>query len=97
VPGGPVLSLDEVFENPQILHNGRVTEREHETAGRMRDCAPAAQFSGTTTEQQPIAPLRGEHSDEILAELGYDADGIAALRQAEVVEGSKPDPTRNRK
>ncbi|MFT5441002.1 MAG: crotonobetainyl-CoA:carnitine CoA-transferase CaiB-like acyl-CoA transferase [Myxococcota bacterium] len=96
VPGGPVLSLDEVFEDPQILHNGIVTERDHVSAGRLRDCAPAARFSKTATEQQPIAPIKGEHCDEVLLELGLDAEQIAKLRAAGVVSGSKPDPNRKR-
>lgn len=96
VPGGPVLSLDEVFANPQILHNGLITERDHPSAGRLRDCAPAARFSGTTTEAQPIAPLKGEHCDEILSELGFDESRIAMLREAEVVSGSKPDTDRKK-
>ena len=91
-----MLSLDEVFQNPQILHNGLVSEREHPSAGWLRDCAPAARFSQTTTEQQPLAPLKGEHADEILGELGLGPDRIRALRDAGVVAGTKPDPSRRR-
>lgn len=96
VPGGPVLDLDEVFANPQVLHNGIVSERHHPSAGHLRDCAPAARFSKTATEQQPIAPLKGEHCDEILGELGYDDERIATLREARIVAGTKPDPDRGK-
>ena len=86
VPGGPVLELDEIFEDPQIVHNGKVVEREHETAGRLRECVPAARFSASRTELPPLAPLVGEHTDEVLAELGYDVEAIASLRERGAVE-----------
>jgi len=85
VPGGPVLSLEEIFEDSQIVHNGKVVEREHETAGRLRECAPAARFSKSATELPPLAPLLGEHTDEVLAELGFDAPAVAALREGQAV------------
>jgi crotonobetainyl-CoA:carnitine CoA-transferase CaiB-like acyl-CoA transferase len=80
VPVGPVLSLEEVFEDPQIRHNGLINERVHPTAGRIREVRPAAHFDGTVLEERPIAPLKGEHTDEILTELGIDAAERAALR-----------------
>ena len=85
VPGGPVTELDELAEDPQIVHNGVIFEREHPTAGVIRQCGPAPRFSDTPTEPGPIAPLLGEHTDEILGELGYDAERIASLRQDDVV------------
>jgi crotonobetainyl-CoA:carnitine CoA-transferase CaiB-like acyl-CoA transferase len=75
-----VLSLEEVFEDPQIRHNGLINERVHPTAGRIREVRPAAHFDGTVLEERPIAPLKGEHTDEILTELGIDAAERAALR-----------------
>jgi len=81
VPGGPVLALDEVPDNPQVQHNQTIYEVDHPTAGRMRHCRPAALFSGTQAEPAPVAPLLGEHTDEVLSEAGFDADTIAAMRE----------------
>lgn len=85
VPGGPVLSLDEVPENIQVQHNETIYEVEHPTAGRMRQCRPAAIFSGTETERGAIAPLLGEHTDEVFREAGFSADKIASLKEAGVI------------
>jgi crotonobetainyl-CoA:carnitine CoA-transferase CaiB-like acyl-CoA transferase len=81
VPGGPVLTIPELPDNPQIRHNETIYEVEHVTAGRMRQCRPAPVFSATTLERGPSAPLLGEHTDEVLAELGFDADAIATMRK----------------
>lgn len=85
VPGGPVRELDEVIEDPQVVHNEVFYEDEHPVAGRLRQVAPAPRFSGTPTERRPLAPVFGEHTDEILGELGYDEAAIAALREGAVV------------
>lgn len=80
VPGGPVLTLEEVPEHPQIKYNEAVYEAEHSTAGRMRQCRPAPRFSRTQAETGAIAPLLGEHTDEVLREAGYSAGEISAMR-----------------
>ena len=80
VPVGPILSLDEVLEDPQIKHNDSVVEREHPTAGRIREARPGAHFGGTVPEMAPIAPLKGEHTDEILGDLGIEKAELDRLR-----------------
>lgn len=86
VPGGAVAQLDEVFADPQIVHNETISEREHPTAGPLRECVPAARFSATQAPLPPIAPLLGEHTDQILTDLGYDENLIAKLRDRGAVE-----------
>jgi crotonobetainyl-CoA:carnitine CoA-transferase CaiB-like acyl-CoA transferase len=85
VPVGPVLSLEQVFEDPQVRHNEAILEREHPTAGTIRQPRPPARFDRTPAEAGRIAPLHGEHSDEILAELGLDEAERARLRDEGVV------------
>ena len=80
VPVGPVLALDEIFDDAQIKHNDSVVLRDHPTAGTVREVRPAAHFGGTVPKLPPIAPIKGEHTDEILAELGIEDDEREKLR-----------------
>jgi crotonobetainyl-CoA:carnitine CoA-transferase CaiB-like acyl-CoA transferase len=85
VPAGPVNSLEEMLEDPQILHNGTVIELEHPSVGRMRQAAPAAKFDRTPTAPGAAPPLHGEHTDAILDEHGYDEAARALLRAEGVI------------
>jgi crotonobetainyl-CoA:carnitine CoA-transferase CaiB-like acyl-CoA transferase len=84
-PCGPLLELDEIPQHPQVRHNETVYEAEHPTAGSLQQCRPAPRFSGTPLERGPVAPLLGEHTDEVLAEAGYGPEQIAAMREAGAV------------
>jgi crotonobetainyl-CoA:carnitine CoA-transferase CaiB-like acyl-CoA transferase len=85
VPAAPILTPSEVFEDPQIVHNGAVLEGEHPVYGRYRRVRPPLQFSATPSEQTPPAALYAEHTDEILAELGRDAADRERLREMGVI------------
>jgi crotonobetainyl-CoA:carnitine CoA-transferase CaiB-like acyl-CoA transferase len=85
LPAAPVLSLEEVLEDPQVRHNQVLVEREHPSAGVIRQPRPPARFDRTPAELGRLAPLHGEHTDEILAELGVGAEERRALREAGVV------------
>ncbi|MGE0622961.1 MAG: CaiB/BaiF CoA transferase family protein [Pseudomonadales bacterium] len=82
VPCAPVLERHQVFEHEQIRINEMVAEHDHPVAGRIRQPRPAARFDRTPAGMQRHAPTLGEHSDEILAELGVDP---APLKAAGVV------------
>ena len=82
VPCAPVLERQEVFEHEQVRVNDMILEQDHPVAGRIRQPRPAARFDRTPAAIRRHAPTLGEHSDEILTELGLDP---AALRQAGVV------------
>ncbi len=84
-PCGPVLELEQVPDHPQTRHNESVFEVEHPRAGRMRQCRPAARFSRSQAGDAALAPLSGEHSDALLAELGLDDDEIESMRADGVI------------
>jgi crotonobetainyl-CoA:carnitine CoA-transferase CaiB-like acyl-CoA transferase len=84
VPCAPVLTRDQVIAHPQILASGILLESDHPVAGRLRQTRTAARFEAPTVIRH-AAPRLGEHTEEVLAELGLSRDEMAALRQQRVV------------
>jgi len=80
VPIGRVNHRHEVLSDPQVLHNRSLVEIDHGNAGTVRLARSAARFGMAATATTPgAAPHLGEHSREVLAELGYDGARINAL------------------
>lgn len=80
VPVAPILSRDEVADDPQIRANESIIERDHPVYGRYRFARPAPHFSQTPTEAGRHPALHGEHTEEVLRELGYNEAKIDSLR-----------------
>jgi crotonobetainyl-CoA:carnitine CoA-transferase CaiB-like acyl-CoA transferase len=85
VPCGPILNVQEVFEDAQVQHLGLATEVKHRALGSLRLQNVPVSLSRTPGAVRSAAPEPGEHTDEVLGELGYTAADIARLRDAGVV------------
>jgi len=72
VPASKVTHLSDIHGDPQVRHNAFFVERDHPQAGRLREPRPAARLSVTPQRVGDHAPGFGEHTDEIVRELGLD-------------------------
>jgi crotonobetainyl-CoA:carnitine CoA-transferase CaiB-like acyl-CoA transferase len=84
VPCAPVLTREQVIAHPQVIASGILIESQHPTAGRLRQTRAAARFE-TPTLVRRGAPRLGEHSREILRELGLAEEAIAGLKQQRII------------
>ena len=82
VPAGPIYAVDEMFDDPQIAHLGIARPVTHPALGDIRVVGEPGTLSRTPAGVATPTPDAGEHNDEILGELGYDAARIASLRAA---------------
>jgi len=84
IPCGPILSMKEIAEEPSLRKTGTVVEVDHPTRGKYLTVGNPIKMSDSPADVKR-SPLLGEHTDEILAELGFGANEIAALRTEKVI------------
>ncbi len=85
VPCAAAREIEDMFDHPQVLAEGIVATFDHPTVGHYRGLSRAIKFSGADEVLPRAAPTFGQHSDEVMASLGYREDEIAALRAAGVL------------
>jgi crotonobetainyl-CoA:carnitine CoA-transferase CaiB-like acyl-CoA transferase len=82
VPCGPINDLADVFADPQVLARAMTVDLPHPLAGTVRLVASPIKLSATPVQYRRPPPLLGEDTEQVLAEYGFDAAAIQALRQA---------------
>ena len=85
VPCGPIYKMNEVFEDPQVRHLGMAADVHHSKLGDIQVVNQPIELSRTPSHIRYATPARGEHTDEVLRELGYDDQAIAGMRARKVV------------
>lgn len=84
IPCAPVLSMKELAASPDLRKSGSIVEVDHKVRGKYLTIGSPIKFSDLEIEVGP-SPVLGEHTDEVLADLGYSADDIAKLHAAKAV------------
>lgn len=85
IPCGPIYGMNEVFADPQVRHNGMARRVPHPVLGDIDLVGQPVHLSRTPSELTTASPDRGQHSHDVLAELGYTAGEIEALSQNGVI------------
>jgi crotonobetainyl-CoA:carnitine CoA-transferase CaiB-like acyl-CoA transferase len=85
VPATPVNTVDQVMEDPQTTARGMVDHVRHPTLGEIPVVSTPVKFSAMRAGVRAPAPLRGQHTEAVLTDLGYSAADIAALRGRKVI------------
>jgi crotonobetainyl-CoA:carnitine CoA-transferase CaiB-like acyl-CoA transferase len=85
VPAGPVLNVEQCFDNEQVRTLPMVAEVDHPVLGHQKLLGPGVNMERTQPRICSPTPEHGEHTDEVLAELGYSTDDISRFHREGVV------------
>jgi crotonobetainyl-CoA:carnitine CoA-transferase CaiB-like acyl-CoA transferase len=85
VPCGPIYKMDEVFADPQVKHVGAAAEVTHKKLGKLRLINQPVKLSRTPAKLVAATPERGEHTEEVLIEIGFSADDVKSFKSKGIV------------
>ena len=84
IPVGPILSMKEISEEPSLRETGTIVEVDHPERGKYLSVGCPVKLSDSEVEVER-SPLLGEHTDEVLGQLGYSSDDISSLKEVGAV------------
>ena len=85
IPCGPINNIQEVFNDPQIMHSAIAQTVIHPELGEIKLVGQAMKLSRTPSKLKTAAPNKGEHTNIILKELGYNSESIAKFKMEKVI------------
>ncbi len=85
VPCGPINSVAEVFDEPQIRHRNMLRHLQNSAGVSVPQVVCPINFSEASLRFDQAPPLLGEHTEQVLSELGYSAQQIKSLRQSNTI------------
>jgi formyl-CoA transferase len=85
IPCGPIYTIDEAFADPQVKHLGVAAPVDHPRLGKTHMVASPLNVSGADKSLRGPAPIRPDHTDEVLAAVGYSPAELAEMRSAGVI------------
>jgi len=85
IPSAPVKTIQEFMNDPGVRHQDMVHEYDHPDVGRLRVMGQPLAFAATPTRDPGPPPTLGQHTDQVLGELGYDTTAVNDLRARKVV------------
>ena len=85
VPCGPIYTMDKIFTDPQVLHRQMLKKLDHPKVGKVKVTGVPIKLSDTPGEVETAPPILGQHTQEILTELGFSDQDIKKLRQEKVI------------
>jgi crotonobetainyl-CoA:carnitine CoA-transferase CaiB-like acyl-CoA transferase len=85
VPCGRINTVAQALSDPHVLERGMIVELEHPALGLVKSLATPVHLSDTPLVYRRHPPTLGEHTDEVMTELGLTPDAIAALRAGGVL------------
>ncbi|MFW9878123.1 MAG: CaiB/BaiF CoA transferase family protein, partial [Candidatus Thorarchaeota archaeon] len=85
IPCGPIFTMDKIFTDPQVLHRKMIKELDHIKAGKIKVIGVPIKLSETPGEIKTAPPTLGQHTEEILTELGYSHEDIINMYKKEII------------
>ncbi|EKN67251.1 CaiB/BaiF CoA-transferase family protein [Schinkia azotoformans] len=85
IPAGPIQNMKEVFEDPQVAARNMVYEMNHPTIGEIKLVGSPLKLSRTPVQVRSHPPVAGEHSKEVLLEIGYTNEMIEEMKELNII------------